>query len=184
MTDVSAAHQENRRTASDGPVCYLDRLPLTVDERRELQVRIAVAPGSVAAGAQEAFAALHGVLAGPAVNPEDPARGSIARRLALASGQAAPLVRDAQGRVRLPTVPGLARTSMVPPPWSRAFGRLIGRGGNPQGAGTDAARPTSEDNTTSPDPLGHWHAAGSFRRVVLLGLIVAQTYVATNFMIA
>ena len=116
MTDVSAAHPENRRAAPEGCVCYLDRLPLTVDERRELQLRIDAAPGSVAAGAQEAFAALHGFLAGPAVNSEDPARGSISRRLEFAAGRAAPLVRDAQGRVRLPTVPPLARTSMVPPP--------------------------------------------------------------------
>ncbi|OLC67549.1 MAG: glucan biosynthesis glucosyltransferase H [Betaproteobacteria bacterium 13_1_40CM_4_64_4] len=184
MTDVSAAHPENRRAAPEGCVCYLDRLPLTVDERRELQLRIDAAPGSVAAGAQEAFAALHGFLAGPAVNSEDPARGSISRRLEFAAGRAAPLVRDAQGRVRLPTVPPLARTSMVPPPWSRAFGRLVGRRGHPHGTRANAAPPTSADSTTSPDSLGHWHAAGSFRRVVLLGLVVAQTYVATNFMIA
>ncbi len=184
MTDLSAVHQEDRRTAPEGCICYLDRLPLTVDERRELQLRIDAAPGSVAAGAQEAFAALHHLLSGPAVIPEDPARGSIARRLEFAAGQAAPLVHDAQGRVRLLTVPPLARTSMVPPPWSRAFGRLIGRRGQPHAAKADPARSTSAENTTSPDPLGRWHAAGNFRRVVLLGLVVAQTYVATNFMIA
>ena len=185
MTDLSAAvHQEDRRAAREGCVCYLDRLPLTVDERREVQQRIAAAPDTVAADAHETFAALHGFLAGPAVHPGDPARGSIGRRLELAAGQAAPLVHDAQGRVRLLTVPPLARTSMVPPPWSRAFGRFIGRRGNPPRAKADAARPTGADDATSPDPLGHWHAAGNFRRVVLLGLIVAQTYVATNFMIA
>jgi len=42
MTDLSAAvHQEDRRAAREGCVCYLDRLPLTVDERREVQQRIA-----------------------------------------------------------------------------------------------------------------------------------------------
>src|SRR2546425_10175990 len=95
MTDVSAAHPENRRAAPEGCVCYLDRLPLTVDERRELQLRIDAAPGSVAAGAQEAFAALHGFLAGPAVNSEDPARGSISRRVAISAGPGAPPVRAA-----------------------------------------------------------------------------------------
>jgi membrane glycosyltransferase len=184
MTDLSAVYQEDRRAAPEGCSCYLDRLPLTADERRELQLRIAAAPDTVAAGANGAFAALHGLLAGPAVNPEDPARGSIARRLEFAAGQAAPLVHDAQGRVRLPTVPPLARTSMVPPPWSRTFGRFIGRRGDPPGAEADAPRPMGGDDATSPDPLGRWHAAGNFRRVVLLGLIVAQTYVATNFMIA
>ena len=185
MTDLSAAvHQEDRRAAREGCVCYLDRLPLTVDERREVQQRIAAAPDTVAADAHETFAALHGFLAGPAVHPGDPARGSIWRRLELAAGQAAPLVHDAQGRVRLLTVPPLARTSMVQPPWSRAFGRFIGCRGNPPREKADATRPTGADDATSPDPLGHWHAAGNFRRVVLLGLIVAQTYVATNFMIA
>src|SRR3989442_15619497 len=77
MTDVSAAHPENRRAAPEGCVCYLDRLPLTVDERRELQLRIDAAPGSVAAGAQEGFAAPPGFLARPAVNSEDPAPGPL-----------------------------------------------------------------------------------------------------------
>ena len=51
MTDVSAAYPENRRASPEGCVCYLDRLPLTVDERRELQLRIDAAPASVAAAA-------------------------------------------------------------------------------------------------------------------------------------
>src|SRR5947207_6800224 len=183
MTDINAARPENRHASPEECACYLDRLPLTVDERRELQLRIDATPGNVA-GAQEAFAALHGFLAGPSLNPEDPARGSVSRRLACAAGPAPPLVRVARGRVRLPTVPPLARTSMVPLPWSRAFGRLIGRRGHPYGGKADVAHPTGADNTTSSDALGHWHVAGSFRRVVLLGLVVAQTYVATNFMIA
>ena len=41
-----------------------------------------------------------------------------------------------------------------------------------------------DEKTAAPDPQGPWHAVGSFRRIVLLGLIVAQTYIATNFMVA
>ena len=90
---------------------------------------------------------------------------------ALREAQSAPFVLDARGRKRLPTAPPLARSSMVPPPWSRA-------------RGARSARPRADAGSASPDPQGHWHAVGSFRRIVLLGLIVAQTYIATNFMVA
>src|SRR3989475_13008782 len=101
MTDVSAAHPENRRAAPEGCVCYLDRLPLTVDERRELQLRIDAAPGSVAAGAPGAFAALHGFLAGAAVNSADPAPGSLSRRLAVAARRAPAPPRGARRPARV-----------------------------------------------------------------------------------
>jgi membrane glycosyltransferase len=78
-------------------------------------------------------------------------------------------------RRRLPTTPPLARSSMVPPPWPRGlFGRSVGRG--------PELRPGTRE--VAPDPLGRWQAVGNFRRVVLLGLIVAQTYIATSFMVA
>jgi membrane glycosyltransferase len=68
---------------------------------------------------------------------------------------------------------------MVPPPWPRGlFARA--RGGRRKLLSQVAPGP----RTLSPDPLGHWHAVGSFRRVVLLGIIIAQTYIATNFMVA
>jgi membrane glycosyltransferase len=88
-------------------------------------------------------------------------------------GQAVP---DALHGKRVPTTPPLARSSMVPPPWPRSlFARFMG-------ARHRALAP--EARAVSPDPLGHWHTVGSFRRVVLLGLIAAQTYIATNFMVA
>jgi membrane glycosyltransferase len=81
---------------------------------------------------------------------------------------------DGACRSRLATTPPLARSSMVSPPWPRGlFTRAI-RGG-PE---------LQEARAAAPDPLGHWQAVGNFRRVVLLGLIVAQTYIATSFMVA
>jgi membrane glycosyltransferase len=80
-----------------------------------------------------------------------------------------------EGRRRLPTTPPLARSSMVPPPWPRSvFGRA-------KGPGPELPRDGGE---LPHDPLGRWQATGNFRRIVLLGLIVAQTYIATNFMVA
>ena len=67
---------------------------------------------------------------------------------------------------------------MVPPPWPRGlFARAAG-------GRHKLSQVAPEKGSLSPDPLGHWHAVGSFRRVVLLGLVVAQTYIATNFMVA
>jgi membrane glycosyltransferase len=91
---------------------------------------------------------------------------------------ARPAPPDTQQRQRIPTTPPLARSSMVPPQWSGGLFR--------RGVGT-WRRPLDDApgvRSVSPDPLGHWHTVGNFRRVVLLGLIVAQTYIATNFMVA
>jgi membrane glycosyltransferase len=79
---------------------------------------------------------------------------------------------------RLATTPPLARSSMVAPPWPRG---LIGRAFGGRRARLEF-KPDPE--AIVHDPLGSWHAVGSFRRVVLVGLIVAQTYIATNFMVA
>src|SRR5947199_15558 len=43
----------------------------------------------------------------------------------------------------------------------------------------DGGPPVQPD---SPDPRGHWHATGVRRRLFLLALLLAQTYVATYFM--
>jgi membrane glycosyltransferase len=85
---------------------------------------------------------------------------------------------DTPQRRRMPTTPPLARSSMVPPQWA---GGLFRRGVGSWRRPLDVAPGVP---SVSPDPLGHWHSVGNFRRVVLLGLIVAQTYIATNFMVA
>ena len=63
---------------------------------------------------------------------------------------------------------------MVPPPWSRNFfGRWLGRRRDDDYLHDDGA-----------DRKGRWQTSGHFRRVVLLGLTLAQTYIATSFMVA
>src|SRR5436190_10528019 len=171
-----SGYTDDPRAPLDASTRYLDRLPLSTAERSELLARLASSAAGPAIDAREAFATLHRALAGADVNADDPTRASIRRRLALTAAQDAPLVLDAHGRERLPTAPPLARSSMVPPPWSR---RLIARA-----RGAREGSPGSQSGTAAPDPQGPWHAVGSFRRIVLLGLIVAQTYIATNFMVA
>ncbi|MGE5523389.1 MAG: glucans biosynthesis glucosyltransferase MdoH, partial [Rhodospirillaceae bacterium] len=63
-------------------------------------------------------------------------------------------------RVRLHTTPPLARSSMAPRAW-------LHRGNVPK---------------DSPDPRGHWHRSASVRRIALSGLVLAQTWIATDFM--
>ena len=179
MNDRSPAGlTEDRRTALAASIRYLDRLRLSTAERGELLATLAPDGADTSRDPREDFAALHRALAGSAA-AVDPARASIRRRLAVA-GADAPLVLDAHGRERLPTAPPLARSSMVPPPWTRGpFARVRAAREAAPGAGRGLP-----GGAASPDPQGHWHAVGTFRRVVLLGLVVAQTYIATNFMVA
>ncbi|HTS20862.1 MAG TPA: glucans biosynthesis glucosyltransferase MdoH [Casimicrobiaceae bacterium] len=172
MNDRSASVREDPRPQAY--LSYLDRLTLSARERGEL---IASAPAN-GEDARQRFVALHRALAGRAVSEDEAPRASIRRRLA-STVREVPMAHDARGRDRLPTAPPLARSSMVPPPWSRGlFARLRGRRERPA---RDAALTSAAG---SPDPQGHWHAVGTLRRVVLLGLVVAQTYIATNFMAA
>jgi membrane glycosyltransferase len=88
------------------------------------------------------------------------------------------LVADGGRGRRLHTTPPLARSSMVPPPWPRG---LLGRG---IGRRHERIKLEPAAQGVAHDPLGHWQTVGNFRRVVLLGLILAQTYIATSFMVA
>lgn len=87
-------------------------------------------------------------------------------------------MRDGAAGRRLHTTPPLARSSMVPPPWPRG---LLGRG---IGRRHERIKLEPSVQGVAHDPLGHWQTVGNFRRVVLLGLILAQTYIATSFMVA
>jgi membrane glycosyltransferase len=181
VNDRSAAGRAEARPAvPEACVRYLERLPLSAAERGDLLAQVATHAAGVSCAAADGWMALQRALAGRGTAAEDPVRASIRRRFAVSAGQDAPLVPDAHGRERLLTAPPLARSSMVPPPWSRVlFARARGSRG-----GQAAPRPGSSGGTPAPDPQGHWHAVGTFRRVVLLGLIIAQTYIATNFMVA
>lgn len=175
---------------------YLARLPLTPAEHESL---IAAATGS---DGRVSFERLHRVLAqrAPEASAESPATESTEARLRASLSpparrgddrlQAEAITRDVRGRVRLTTTPPLRRAVMVPRPWSgnpleRAWARLsaalFGRRGHfvtPDGEDDEGVKPDS------PDPVGHWHAAGTRRRLVLLSLMILQTVIATYYMTA
>jgi len=101
--------------------------------------------------------------------------------------QSEAITRDVHQRVRLTTVPALRRAAMTSRPWSNSplergwdklSAALFGRRGRLADPHEDAVRPDS------PDPRGHWHAAGLRRRLVLLSLMMLQTVIATYYMMA
>jgi membrane glycosyltransferase len=151
--------------------CYVEGLKLAPAELA--RVRAAFLP-ACAHGADAAFAALHSALAGVPAVPGRAALASVEARLALtapatsdAPSPPAPLPRAGGGRTASFTPP-LARTSMAPKPWSLGlFARLLR---------------ASHVEPDSPDPRGRWHHAGIRRRIGLLALILAQTWIAADAM--
>jgi membrane glycosyltransferase len=153
---------------------YLAALDLAPAERAALRERMGAnaARGTDATDVAAAFAAMHAALAGDAgaeQNPDDPARVSVRARLARALAERTlgtrPLARRDSG---LATAPPLARTSMAPADWLRGTLRRW-RERPPR-----AARPP--DSPASLKPTS-WH-----RRLLLLVLILGQTYIAAVMM--
>jgi membrane glycosyltransferase len=139
------------------------------------------------------MAALHEVLSGASADPDHAAYASIQRRLELAyprqDAPAPKLVRDTVGRERLLTSPHVARSSMVARRWPR--GRLwrwlrwsAASRRTAKAAQRASSAPGGEVASESPDPRGRWHRVAGFRRIVIAGLVVSQTYFAANFMSA
>ncbi|HEY2864374.1 MAG TPA: glucans biosynthesis glucosyltransferase MdoH [Casimicrobiaceae bacterium] len=176
-----------------GVVRYLDRFKLAPEQRRVLVERNGEDTTAGRDGIRASMMGLHRSLAGGQIDPDNPALASIRRRLEFAYGPTdaahpPPLTRDALGRDRLVTAPPLTRTSMVPRAWPRgllmkSFLRFARRdeppssaAGGPQAEGVKPAR--------RPERRQDWRRAATFRRLVLMGLIVSQTYIASNFMVA
>ena len=139
---------------------YLDRLRLAADDRQRVAQALAGHPGT------PAFAALHGELAHAAEPPAEPAFASLLARLTLAlrlppRAHDAVVQRDVHGFPRLVTTPALRRTSMVPRPWPA-------RG--------------EHDRLTGDGKRKHWFHVANRRRLVLLALALAQTWLATALM--
>jgi membrane glycosyltransferase len=126
---------------------------LGLPPEREVAVRAAVEP-ACRHGVEAAFAALHEALGGVPAVPGRAPLASVDARMTL----------DAP----LETTPPLARTSMVARPWSIG---LFARWFAPKRVAPD-----------SPDPRGRWHDAGNRRRLGLLALILAQTWIAADAM--
>ena len=175
--------------AAEACIRYLDRLSPGSAQRAGLLRQLGGDAESNGVGAHSCMLRLHRALAGGEVDPDNPALASIRRRLELAyvttdAVHPAPLTRDALGRDRLGTAPPLARMSMVPRAWPRGlFARWFLRFTRRDESSTPA--PTGGDpRKSAPATRQGWHRAATFRRVVLGGLIVSQTYIASSFMIA
>jgi membrane glycosyltransferase len=191
-------HSSSRVTGADdcADVCsrYLDRLPLDPEERSALLRGIRGAAGAGFDAVAANMLLLHQALAGGEVDPDNPALASIRRRIELAhpvtgAAHPTPLAHDALGRERLVTAPPLTRTSMVPRAWPRSllarwFLRFAGRQ-EPRSAAPPGSRAAAVDQPPGDaDPREGWRRAATFRRLVLTGLIISQTYIASNFMVA
>ena len=165
------------RDAAPAAVCeaYLGALALAGDERTSI-VRACAGPNADVAGAMRC---VHGALAGGAVDPANPALGSVRTRLALGGleNRAETLVEDDPRRgLRLISAPPIQRASMAPEPWrlGAIFPFLRRRRQAALGPADDRSEPARRQ----------WHRAATLRRVVLFVLIVAQTIYATDFMTA
>ncbi len=152
---------------------YLDALGLAGGARDDLAARVRGQAGAYA-DTRALFAALHGALADEAVDPEIPSRASVAARVALAAHPRAPPPPAAgEGKGWLPTAPPLARTSMAPRHWLPGWWQRM-----------RYSRGESRMVPDSPPARGRWRRAGLWRRLLLVALIIGQTYVATDLMVA
>jgi len=149
---------------------YLDRLPLPLWRRRAV-ARCALLHADNGAGA---ISAIHSEPVGPAVGEDSPQGNSepLRRMPAMGAWRAradAVLNRDQHGRLRLRTMPPISRSTMAPRGWI--------------GSGRRAAEDSDAAQGEVPDARRAWSAAATVRRHALLALIVAQTWLATHFMV-
>jgi membrane glycosyltransferase len=175
--ELPAAAELSAGCASGVVSRYLDALRLEGPARAALVRRLADLAGRDA-DERALFTALHAALADQDVDPDNPARASVAARMALAATpHAPPRSAPGEGEEWLPTAPPLARTSMAPRHWVRGWLerlRIRRRADGHGGAGDEVPG--------APPALGDWRRAASRRRITLLILIVGQTYLATDLM--
>lgn len=182
---------------------YVDRLPASPELRSELLADTPMPPvTSVPAEGIEVPSAMielqtrlarrdpkerEGDDTAVTATPGGPTYASVPRRLTMAYGNpqvdGEPLLqRRDDGTVRVDTGPKPERASMVPRQWPphvvtgwlrNTWRKMTGRPPVPE---------TWDTLHDGPDAEGKWHPAGSHRRWFLLGLVVAQTTLATYFM--
>jgi membrane glycosyltransferase len=173
---------------------YLDALALAPGERSDA-LRV-LRSSTFVTDSATAFAKLQTWVAGKPV-AESSASASIHRRVdwALAhGGETSDDVRlsetDGRGRERLFTTPPLRRSSMVPNPWPPSPFAQVLRWFTHRRHESREDRARISDDVARASPAresaqrASWHRAASLRRTALLGLVVAQTVVATDFMSA
>lgn len=164
---------------------YLERLPL--DRAAADALRSQLEPDT-----HEGFESLHRALGG-GVRSDCPAWDSVPARLQLGwnahpqgdADYSRAVHRDLQGRTRLITTPPLGRASMTPRPWS---GNPLARWVRDFKAAffgkTVKMQSRLKVEPDSPDPKGPWRWAALTRRLILLGLVIGQTILATYLMTA
>jgi membrane glycosyltransferase len=173
--ELRAAAGVKRRASADADVRerYLDRLGLPA-ARRESLLRES-AGGDTASD----MARLHEAIAGHPPPQANPAQASLTARLRLAGAAAghAVVVDDPRRGLRLLSAPPLRRASMTPglwpPPGLIRLPSWLRR----------RRPPTSrhvEDDVPAP---ADWQRAATVRRVLLLGMVLAQSYFATSAMV-
>jgi len=171
--ELPAAAELTSAPGADVVARYLDALALAGPARADLEARMRAAvraPGD----ADALFTALHAALADEAADPRNPARASVAARVALAANpRVPPLPAPGEGKGWLPTAPPLARTSMAPRHWLGGWWTRLRQ-----------SRSESRLVPDSPPERGRWRRAGFWRRGLLVALILGQTYIATDLMVA
>ena len=175
---------------------YLARLPLAPAQAELLRTRAeALLRRHPTPDAATVFSELHEALAGETPPQDAPALASLEARLGLLGadhprrGDQAlehAFQEDRQGRVRLVSTPPMKRASMVPRPWDpnplRRLWHWLG-----DRVGREKPHLQSRDGPFVPDsPVTQapWRNAGRNRRLLLLALVLAQTYIATYYMMA
>ena len=162
---------------------YLERLSVPTEEREQF------ARADADSDAARAMAGVHRAIAGDTVDSDNPAYGSIERRLEMAYGAragdaASAAAPDARRAVRLLSTPALNRTSMAPRLWPPTLLFQMLRAARKRTPRREGRLEAHGACPASPDPRGRWHRVGSLRRLLLGAVIAAQTYLATDFMTA
>jgi len=188
---------DNRSQLRSRVDAYLARLALPPERSEPLQRRAdALLRRTPPPAPAELFTELHRALADNSAEPAESAAGaSIPARLELLRsahpahrGDAqlpGAFPRDRHGRTRLVATPPMKRASMVPYPWDHnPLRRLRQWLGAKLFGGQHMAARAEEPVQDSPVKHPPWRAAGLRRRLLLLGLVLFQTYIATYYMTA
>ena len=176
----AAVPSSNAHSGAASARAYLELLDLPLERKSTLAQTVEIASGG---RDPEAIRLLHGALAGTSANRPDAAAASLDARLALTAGGrvaslAVALDHDAAARPHIPMMPPLNRGSVAPNLWTRGWlRRSRSTGSNPD---PSPERATEERAPAHPD--ARLHRAAAIRRWALIGLTLAQTYLATDFM--
>ncbi len=190
---MNDAHIPHPVTGSNSPQsgrlqAYVEKLRVSA-ERRERLLADALASA-------EPWAQLHREMSrAPAEDTADPAWQSMPQRLSQLwpenhgerqDGQIAQVVQtDNHGRTRLHTMPPIERAFMKPRPWANnPFKRWWRASFGRRGRMVSRQEFDEDVKPDAPDPVGRWQWAGLFRRLILLGFVLGQTYLAVYLMTA